>query len=137
MNCEQAEDRLSAYLDDMLEPPARTELAALAPGFGWDEYFKDIAAPTFAKLDIEWPDFLKRLPLDQPLDSWKAYFAYHVLRTVAPQLSKASRRRLRCRRSLKRRRCLQRSTYRQHSFSFSHLQMHVYCVDDEVPGLLA
>jgi endothelin-converting enzyme/putative endopeptidase len=68
---------------------ARTELAALAPGFGWDEYFKDIAAPAFDKLDIEWPDFVKGLPLDQPLDSWKAYFAYHVLRTAAPELAKA------------------------------------------------
>jgi putative endopeptidase len=66
----------------------RTELAALAPGFGWDEYFKDVAAPAFNKLDVEWPDFVKGLPLDQPLDSWKAYFSYHVLRTAAPQLSK-------------------------------------------------
>jgi putative endopeptidase len=68
---------------------ARSELAKMAPGFRWDEYFKDIGAPAFDKLDIEWPDFVKGLPLDQPLDSWKAYFAYHILRNAAPQLPKA------------------------------------------------
>jgi putative endopeptidase len=68
---------------------ARTELARMAPDFGWDEYFHDIGAPAFDKLDIEWPDFIKALPLDEPLDSWRAYFVYHVLRNAAAKLPAA------------------------------------------------
>ncbi|HLI83732.1 MAG TPA: M13 family metallopeptidase [Bryobacteraceae bacterium] len=68
---------------------ARTELARLAPDFGWDEYFRDLGAPSFEKLDIEWPDYVKALPLNEPLDSWKAYFAYHVLHDAAALLPSA------------------------------------------------
>jgi endothelin-converting enzyme/putative endopeptidase len=67
----------------------RTQLATLAPDFDWEAYFKGIRAPAFDKLDVEWPDFVKALPLSQPIDSWKAYLTYHVLRGAAPLLSRA------------------------------------------------
>ena len=67
----------------------RTQLATLAPDFDWEAYFKGIRAPAFDKLDVEWPDFVKALPLSQPIDSWKAYLSYHVLRSAAPLLSRA------------------------------------------------
>jgi putative endopeptidase len=75
--------------DKSIHIRSRSELAMLAPAFGWNEYFKEIGAPAFDKIDIEWPDYLKGLPLNQPLDSWKAYFAYHVLRATAAQLPNA------------------------------------------------
>ena len=68
---------------------SRKDLAALAPAFSWDDYFHGIGAPTFDKVDVEWPDYVKALPLDRPAEDWKAYLRYHILRRAAPQLSAA------------------------------------------------
>jgi endothelin-converting enzyme/putative endopeptidase len=70
-------------------PVSRMDLAALAPAFSWDDYFHGIGAPAFDRVDVEWPDYVKGLPLDQPMEAWKAYLTYHVLRRAAPQLSVA------------------------------------------------
>ena len=70
-------------------PVSRKDLAALAPAFSWDDYFHGIGAPTFDKVDVEWPDYVKALPLDRPAEAWKAYLTYHILRRAAPQLSLA------------------------------------------------
>ena len=70
-------------------PMPRADLAALAPGFAWEDYLHGVGAPAFDRLDVEWPDYVKGLPLDQPMDSWKAYLTYHVLRRAASQLSVA------------------------------------------------
>ncbi|MBV9505290.1 MAG: M13 family metallopeptidase [Acidobacteriia bacterium] len=71
---------------------ARADLSVLAPRFLWDEYFKGIAAPPFEAVDVEWPDYFKGLPLDEPIDSWKAYLSYHLLRNAASQLTEAFQR---------------------------------------------
>jgi putative endopeptidase len=70
-------------------PMPRADLAALAPAFSWENYFHGIGTPAFDSVDVEWPDYMKSLPLDRPLESWKAYLTYHVLRRAAPQLSVA------------------------------------------------
>jgi len=75
--------------DKTYHPMPRADLAALAPGFAWEDYFHGVSAPAFDRIDVEWPDYVKGLPLDQPMDSWKAYLTYHVLRRAAPQLSVA------------------------------------------------
>jgi predicted metalloendopeptidase len=70
----------------------RKELAALAPGFGWDGYFQAAGAPSFATLNVGQPDYLKRLQATlaaRSVDDWKAYLGYHWLRAAAPRLAQA------------------------------------------------
>ncbi|HJT86547.1 MAG TPA: M13 family metallopeptidase, partial [Bryobacteraceae bacterium] len=66
---------------------SKTELAKLAPAFPWTAYWKKIDSPQFAELDVEWPDFVKGMPVSEPMDTWKAYLSYHVLHSAAPELS--------------------------------------------------
>ena len=68
------------------------ELNTLAPGFDWAAYFKATGAPAFATLNIGVPEVAQKLTAimtAQPLDSVKAYFAWHVLRSAAVALPEA------------------------------------------------
>ena len=70
----------------------RAELAALTgPDVDWDGYFKAIGAPAFDSLNVSNPDFFKQLSEHRPgnLDSWKAYFEYHLLHARANELPAA------------------------------------------------
>jgi predicted metalloendopeptidase len=70
---------------------ARTELAGLAQ-FAWDDYFAGVGAPRFDTLNVAQPETFKALGAslpNQPLDSIKAYFAYHFLRDYAFQSPEA------------------------------------------------
>jgi predicted metalloendopeptidase len=65
------------------------ELAALAPNFPWEAYFQGTGAPAFKTLNVSQPDFVKRISEDlagQPIDAWRAYFAFHLLRSAATEL---------------------------------------------------
>jgi endothelin-converting enzyme/putative endopeptidase len=67
-----------------------SELAALSPILAWESYFKAMGAPSFQTLNVSNPDFFKQIAGSLPNDSiepWKAYFAYHVIRRAAPELS--------------------------------------------------
>jgi putative endopeptidase len=68
---------------------SRKEMAALAPAFAWDDYFKAVGAPAFDTLNVSQPDFLKQLAATLPTDTLeplKAYLSYHVLRSAASML---------------------------------------------------
>jgi endothelin-converting enzyme/putative endopeptidase len=70
----------------------RKDLAALAPGFDWDGYFRAIGAPAFTELNVSWPDFFKGMNqlLDQrSLDDWKTYLRWHVVHDASPLLPAA------------------------------------------------
>ncbi len=70
----------------------RKELQALTPNFDWNSYFKLMNAPSFQTLNVAQPDFLKSLAAQLSgvsLDTWKAYFEYHLLRQSAEQLPAA------------------------------------------------
>jgi putative endopeptidase len=70
----------------------RRQLAELMPDFAWDDYFKGAGAPAFDSLNVSQPDFVKQIARDlpaQPMDSWRAYFSYHLLRQNAVQLPAA------------------------------------------------
>jgi putative endopeptidase len=67
------------------------ELQKLMPDFKWAEYFKslDVVAPE--SINVGQPDFFKAA--DQvfktvSLDDWKIYLRWHLIRDVAPALSK-------------------------------------------------
>jgi putative endopeptidase len=66
------------------------QLKELAPGWGWDAYFRQRNAPEFAAINVSQPDFFKetnRLLTATPLKDWKTYLRWHVLHASAPQLS--------------------------------------------------
>jgi predicted metalloendopeptidase len=70
----------------------RVELAALAPNFDWEAYFKGVGAPAFDSLNVAYPDGAKQLSVDlqsQPIDAWKAYFSYHLLRATASEMAES------------------------------------------------
>ena len=60
--------------------------------FPWDAYFKAVGAPAFETLNLAYPDGIGQLAGDlgsQSMDSWQAYFAYHLLRASASELPQA------------------------------------------------
>ncbi|MBZ5585601.1 MAG: M13 family metallopeptidase [Acidobacteriia bacterium] len=67
------------------------DLAALAPGFDWDRCFKATGAPAFDQLNVGQPDTIKELNAtlpEQPIEAWRAYYAYHLLRGAATELAR-------------------------------------------------
>jgi predicted metalloendopeptidase len=65
-------------------------LQQLAPGFEFKTFFTAASSPAFDKVNVGNPDFFKQVNgmLDSvPLDHWKTYLRWHVLRTTAPGLS--------------------------------------------------
>ena len=71
---------------------SRQEVAQLAPNFAWDQYFQATGAPAFETLNVSQPDYIKQIAVDlanSSIDSWRAYFAYHLLRSSAPTLPEA------------------------------------------------
>ena len=70
----------------------RQEVAQLAPNFAWDQYFQATGAPAFQTLNVSQPDYIKQIAVDlanSSIDSWRAYFGYHLLRQSAPALPEA------------------------------------------------
>jgi len=66
------------------------QLKELAPGWGWEAYFRQRNAPEFASINVSQPDFFKetnRLLTATPLKDWKTYLRWHVLHASAAQLS--------------------------------------------------
>ena len=70
----------------------KAELEALAPHADWNAYFTAVGAPGFESLNVAQPDFIKQIGEElpkQPIDAWRADFAYHLLRQHASQLPEA------------------------------------------------
>jgi predicted metalloendopeptidase len=73
---------------------SRKELADLAPQFGWDAYFQAADPPEFASLNVAQPDFVKGLGatlVSEPMEAWRAYLEFRLLRETAPLLTQAFR----------------------------------------------
>jgi len=65
------------------------ELAALSPSFSWAPYFEGRGAPRFDSLNVQVPQFVRKvesLVASQSLDQWKAYLTWRLVRTAAPLL---------------------------------------------------
>jgi len=66
------------------------ELEALAPNFQFASYFADSKAPSFSSLNVTNPTFFKdinSLVSSVPVEDWKTYMRWHVVRANAPLLS--------------------------------------------------
>ena len=70
----------------------KKQLTELTPNFEWSGYFKLMKAPSFDTLNVAQPEFFKAVAADLdhiPMDTWKAYFEYHLLRARAEELPAA------------------------------------------------
>jgi len=70
-------------------PMSRKALAALAPRFDWETYFKTVGAPAFAELNVGWPDFFKgvdQLVEDRGLADWQTYLRWQLVHEAVPAL---------------------------------------------------
>jgi putative endopeptidase len=69
----------------------REVLEDLTPGFDWGRWFAAYGAGDISEVVVAQPDFFKAIAplLDQiPLDRWKDWLKWHVLKEAAPLLSK-------------------------------------------------
>src|SRR5207244_11474610 len=67
-----------------------SELAALAPNLEFPRFFAASGSPAFTEVNVVPPDFFQQVntALDSiPLDDWKTYTRWHLLRADAPILS--------------------------------------------------
>jgi endothelin-converting enzyme/putative endopeptidase len=70
-------------------PMTRAELAALVP-FDWNAYFQAMHASRFDSLNVTNPDYLRGVAsgiVDQPIEAFRAYLAFHLLRRYADLIS--------------------------------------------------
>ena len=67
-----------------------TDLASLAPNFGFQRFFAATGAPSFTEVNVVPPDFFKQVNgviESVPVDDWKTYLRWHAVRSAAPTLS--------------------------------------------------
>lgn len=67
------------------------QLAEAAPGYDWKAYAAAMAIPADQELNVRQPEFataFAALAAAEPLDSWKAYFRWHLARVSAAYLPK-------------------------------------------------
>jgi putative endopeptidase len=70
----------------------RKELSALTPNFDWNAYFKLMKTPAFETVIVSQPEFLKSVAAELPnvtMDTWRAYYEYHLLHARAEELPEA------------------------------------------------
>ncbi|MFN2521086.1 MAG: M13 family metallopeptidase [Candidatus Limnocylindria bacterium] len=60
-----------------------------APGFDWNGYLASLGAPPLEEVNVRQPDFARELAAasaDVPIDQWKIYLRWHLIRSAAPLL---------------------------------------------------
>ena len=70
-------------------PSDRTQLDALAPGFDWAAFLREIGAPDVKDLNVRQPAYLTALGTlvrEQTLTTWRAYLRARVINAYAPYL---------------------------------------------------
>ena len=70
----------------------RAQLLALTPSFGWEAYWADLGMPAPATLNVTEPEFYKEVERQlksRPIQEWKTYLRWHLVREAAPYLPRA------------------------------------------------
>ena len=78
--------------EKVYHPMKKAELAALAPVFGWEQYFAAVKVPAFQMVVVSWPEYFQAVSKQieaTPLEDWKVYLEWHVLHAGAPLLPSA------------------------------------------------
>jgi putative endopeptidase len=76
----------------VFHPMTVKDLASLTPDFQWATFFTDLHAPPFTRIDVDNPEFFKKLnSLIGPanLDALKTYLTWRLLHTFARALPRA------------------------------------------------
>lgn len=66
------------------------QLAELSPNFRWAAFFETVGSPDPGDVNVGQPEFLKEVDamlVEAPLNDWKVYLRWRVLRNAAPALS--------------------------------------------------
>ena len=66
------------------------EANATSPGFDWQRYLAALALPQVTQINLGAPKYYAALGVElerRPLEVWKAYLHWHVIRSIAPHLS--------------------------------------------------
>lgn len=69
-----------------------TELRELMPAFPWSTYFKQLGISDQAEVIVSQPSYFKALPAlvtKYNLETWKAYFRFHLVDSYSPYLKKS------------------------------------------------
>jgi endothelin-converting enzyme/putative endopeptidase len=77
--------------DNIYHKMSADELAKLSPGFDWNKYMVETAAPASAWLNVVSTGYAAGFSAQlaaQPLADWKVYLRWHTVRSAAPWLSK-------------------------------------------------
>ncbi len=72
-------------------PTSLAQLAVMAPHVPWTGYFADYHAPAVETVNVGVPGFVRAYDAElaaTPLETWKAYLAYHVVDAYATALPK-------------------------------------------------
>jgi putative endopeptidase len=75
--------------DKVYHKMALASLHDLTPNLSWENFFKEIGAPSVSEIDINQPDFFKEVNaalVSIPLADWKTYLRWHLVHSVAPAL---------------------------------------------------
>ncbi len=65
------------------------DLVALTPHFSWPDYFKEIGSPGLGEALVGQPQFMHSMDsllAARSMDDWRAYFKWHLLKSVADKL---------------------------------------------------
>jgi putative endopeptidase len=71
-------------------PMTVRELDAMAPGFSFATYLRDIGMPQLQSLNVGQPEFFKAMAHElatRPLEDWRAYFRFRLANGASPWLS--------------------------------------------------
>ncbi len=67
------------------------QLAEAAPGYDWKAYLAAMGVPESQELNVRQPEFATAFAAmagAEPLDAWKTYFRWHLVRSSASYLPK-------------------------------------------------
>lgn len=82
----------SRQIDKLYNPVAVGDLAAKMPGFDWGAYLKAVGVASQPQVIATQPSALTAaaaLTSSEPVDVWKDYLTFHVIKDAAPFLPKA------------------------------------------------
>ncbi len=76
--------------DNIWHPMTRQQTIALAPNFDWQTYLTAIDAPSFERMNVVNPDFLKAvagLLQSENMETWRTYLRWKLINQMAKYLS--------------------------------------------------
>ena len=66
------------------------QLKELTPNFSWEDYRRDVGAPTTGDINVAHPEFFQavnKMLTEVPVADWKTYLRWHLITAAAPSLS--------------------------------------------------